>query len=427
MVINEYIRPYRIFRELKENLSLKTSELKEIQEKKLKVLLKHAYQNVPFYRRLFACAGVRPEDIKDCKDISKIPITTKAQLKNAGKEAIAGNIDTYVEHKTSGSAGIRISLYFSIIDFLYNRGTYERARSENGFRSLRDTLLIIGNPHRIPIKRKVHEYFGIRRREALSIFEPLDGQIQVLIKAKPDALWGYPSAIKLLAKVIEEERINSISPRLIFTASELLDPGTRDLINSVFNINLIDVYGAEEGGCMAWECSEHVGYHTNMDTVLMEFLDGNGNNVDAGERGKVVITNLHSFAMPIIRYELGDFAVPTYKECSCGRPGYLIKAIEGRCDDFIKMRGDKLLQPQTLSIIVEDTPGISEFQVVQEKEDGFIIYVVKMEGFRDNMIIEKINRGFEKVLGNNMFINTKFVETIPRAPSGKLRSVISKL
>jgi phenylacetate-CoA ligase len=91
------------------------------------------------------------------------------------------------------------------------------------------------------------------------------------------------------------------------------------------------------------------------------------------------------------------------------------------------MRGDKLLQPQTLSIIVEDIPGVSEFQVVQEKEDEFIVYVVKMEEFRDNMIIEKINRGFKKVLGDNIFLNIKFVGSIPRAPSGKLRSVISRL
>jgi phenylacetate-CoA ligase len=370
---------------------------------------------------------VKPEDIKDCKDICKIPVTTKSQLQNAREEAIAKDIDRYIERKTSGSTGIRTSLYFSMEDFLYNRGTYERARSENGFRILRDTLLIIGNPHTIPIKRKWHEYFGIRRRKGLNVFEPLDVQIQFLIKAKLDALWGYPSAIKLLAKVIKEEKINSISPRLIFTASELLDPGTRYFINSVFNINLFDVYGAEEGGCMAWECSEHAGYHMNMDTVLMEFVDGNGNNVDAGERGKVVITNLHSFARPIIRYELGDFAIPTYEECSCGRPGYLIKAIEGRCDDSIKLSDNQLISPRILVPIIESIPGVSAFQLVQEKVNEIVVYIVKMDECGDIVIAEEIDRGFKKVLGNNIFVNTKFVEGIPRAPSGKLKSVISKL
>jgi len=426
-MINKYIRSYRIIRDLRENLWLKTSELKAIQGKKLKVILTHAYQNVPFYQRLFDEAGVKPGDVEDCEDISKIPITTKLQLKNAGKDTRARNIDIYVEHKTSGSTGIRISLYFSMEDALYNRGTYERARNENGFRILRDTLLIIGNPQTIPIKREWYEYFGIRRRAGLNVFEPLDVQIQILIKTKPDALWGYPSAIKLLAKIIREKGVKGTSPRLIFTASELLDSETRNLINSVFNVDLIDAYVAEEGGCMAWECPNHAGYHMSMDTVLMEFVDENGNRVGAGEKGKVVITNLHSFAMPIIRYELGDFAIPTYKECSCGRPGYLIKAIEGRCDDSIRLSGNKLISPRILVPIIESIPGVSEFQVVQEKENEIIVYIVKMEGYNDSILFQAVDREFKKILGNDvLLINTRIVENIPRAPSGKLRSVISR-
>jgi len=426
-MIKKALTTLKVLRIFKKNVRLKTSELQKIQEKKFKTLLAHTYRNVPFYRRLFDSVGMSPGDIKDCEDISKIPITTKLQLKNAGKDAIARNIGIYVEHKTSGSTGIRISLYFSMEDALYNRGTYERARNENGFRILRDVLLYIGNPSIIPNKKKWYEHFEIRRKEGLSVFEPLEIQIKKIEKVKPDALWGYPSSIKLLAKVIQEKEIKGISPRLIFTASELLDPKTRNFINSVFNVDLIDVYVAEEGGCMAWECSEHAGYHMNMDTVLMEFVDEGGNKVNAGERGKVVITNLHSFAMPLIRYELGDFAIPTYKECSCGRPGYLIKAIEGRCDDSIRLSGNKLISPRILVPIIESIPGVEAFQLVQRKVDEIVVYVVKMDGCKDTRIVEDIDKEFKKVLGDNIFLNIEFVGSIPRAPSGKLKSVISRL
>jgi phenylacetate-coenzyme A ligase PaaK-like adenylate-forming protein len=88
ILINKYIRPYKIFRELRKNLWLKTSELKEIQEEKLKTLLTHAYQNVPFYRRLFDSVGLKPEDIKDSEDLYKIPTITKSQIKNNKKDMI---------------------------------------------------------------------------------------------------------------------------------------------------------------------------------------------------------------------------------------------------------------------------------------------------------------------------------------------------
>jgi phenylacetate-CoA ligase len=426
-MIKKAITTLNVLRILQKNMRLNTSEWQKIQEKKFIKLLTHAYQNVPFYRRLFDSVGISPGDIEDYEDISKIPITTKLQFQKAGEERIARNIDIHVEHKTSGSTGIRLSLFFSMEDALYNRGTYERARLENGLRILRDVLLYIGNPSIIPNENKWYEHFGVRRKEGLNVFEPLEVQIKKLEKVKPDALWGYPSSIRLLAKVMQEKEIKGICPRLIFTASELLDPKTRNFINSIFKVDLIDVYVAEEGGCMAWECEEHSGYHVNMDTVLMEFVDENGNRVNAGERGNVVITNLHSFAMPIIRYELGDYAIPTYQECSCGRPGYLIKAIEGRCDDFLKLSDNKSISPRILIPIIESVPGVSEFQLVQDKIDEFFVYIVKKKEGKDTLIIEEINKEFKKIFGNNISVDTKIVEIISREKSGKLRSMISRL
>jgi phenylacetate-CoA ligase len=425
--IKNYIEPYKIFRDLRKNLWLKTSDLEVLQWEKFKTLLDHAYGNVPFYRNLFDSARIRPKDIKDYDDMYKISTITKSQIKNNKKEMKARNINLQgcVEYKTSGSTGNTLSGYLTKDDALYIRGSYERVRNDSGSRMLLDKIIILGSPFIIPNKKEWYQYLGIRRIEGLNVFKPLEIQLEKLKKAKPDVLWGYPSAIKLLAKAIQEKRIKEISPKLIFTASEVLDSGTRNFINSVFNVELFDIYGAWETGCMAWECSEYAGYHVTMDTALIEFIDENGQRVKAGERGRVVVTNLHSFAMPIIRYEIGDFAIPTYEECSCGRGGYLIKAIEGRYDDFIRLSGNKLISPRILVPIIESISGISEFQIIQEKEEEIVVYVIKMNGYGDTLIVEEIHREFKKVLGDNIFVNTKIVESIPRAPSGKLRSVIS--
>jgi len=207
----------------------------------------------------------------------------------------------------------------------------------------------------------------------------------------------------------------------------LLDPETRNLINSAFNVNPIDAYTAWEGGCMAWECSEYAGYHMNMDQVVIEFVDENGVNVKAGQRGRVIITNLHSFAMPIIRYDLGDFAIPIYEECRCGRGGYLMKAVEGRCDDFIRLSGDRSVAPPVFHTTMKSVPGISEFQVVQENEDEIIVYIAKLDDFNDEKVFVEVEKEFKKILGNTLTVTTKIVNKIEREKSGKLRSVVSKI
>lgn len=427
LMIKEIITNIEVLRGLKSNVWFKTLELVELQEHKFKMLLNHAYHNVPYYRRLFDSVGIRPNDIKDCEDISRIPVTTKRELRDAKETIIARDAKIWVQHKTSGSTGMFLTLYSTMEDAIYSRGMYERARVENGFRILRDKLAYIGSPFIIPKTKKLWEQFGIRRKEGISVFEPLDKQVEKLKKVRPDALWGYASAIKLLAKIIKERGIEGISPRLIFTCSELLDPETRNLINSAFKVNLIDAYAAWEGGCMAWECSEHAGYHMNMDQVLMEFVDENGEKVERGERGKVIITNLQSYAMPIIRYELGDYATPTYEECRCGRGGYLIKGVEGRCDDFIKLSDNRIVAPTILWSKMKSIPGISEFQIVQEKEDEIAVYIVKLEEFRKVTVFGEIEKEFKKILGSNISISTKIVERIEREKSGKLRSVISRI
>jgi phenylacetate-CoA ligase len=399
-----------------------------MQERKLEAILNHAYQNVPFYKGLFDSAGVKPGDIKTVNDLSKIPTVTKSEIRNAGREITAKNVDlnNCVEHRTSGSTGTPLELLFTKEDTLYATATYDRARVENGLRLYRDSTLIVGFQY-IPKGKTLYQRLGIRRREGCNIFDSMDVQLSVLQRAKPDVILGYPSGIKLLAKAMQERDVKGIYPRFISTASEVLDPDTRKFVSSVFNAEIFDVYGAYETGCMAWECSEQRGYHMSMDTVIMEFVDKNGERVAPGERGEVIVTNLHSYAMPIIRYRIGDYAIPTDEECPCGRGGYLIKAIEGRCDDFIKLPGGQSISSLGLTTIMEFVAGVEEFQIVQEKKDELTIYVVKKEGFEDSVICNQIDDEFKKVLGKDINTKPEIVREIARERSGKLRAVISKL
>ena len=158
-----------------------------------------------------------------------------------------------------------------------------------------------------------------------------------------------------------------LKPGTIFSTADLLDRGTRQLIESVFEVPVVDLYGSLEFGYMAWECSEHQGYHLNMESVVMEFLR-DGHRVSNGESGEVVCTSLHSYAMPLIRYRLGDLCVPTDARCPCGRGLPLMTLIAGRANDTVKLPGGRIVTPQALAdVMVEFAGMIHQFRIIPSR------------------------------------------------------------
>ncbi|KKG09437.1 phenylacetate--CoA ligase family protein [Methanosarcina sp. 2.H.A.1B.4] len=431
------IKRQKIQKTLQKNIWAKTSELEELQLQKFRVILNHAYQNVPYYHRLFRSAGLKPEDIKSYKDISKIPITTRKDLRDPKNDVIANNIKlkNCMKCKTSGSTGVPLELTCTVEDGLYAWASYERVRRVNGYNPSHDKFLILksakqkSNNEKYAVKyiKKLHGKLSDQNTSLIYLTEPIHNQIELLKTINPDVIWGYPSAIKVLAKEVKERSIEKISPRLVFTASEVLTEECRNYITSVFNSEIYDVYGAWETGCMAWECSKHSGYHINMDTVLLEFIDESGESVCEGERGKVIATNLNAFGMPRIRYEVGDIAIPLKEECSCGMGGYLMKSVEGREDDFIKLPNNQIVSPRIVTVTIKNVPGVSEFQAIQEKKDTILVNIVKEQDFDESTIHKELARALHKVLGNELNIESQIVEDIIGDKSGKLRAVVSRI
>jgi phenylacetate-CoA ligase len=418
--------PYYLL-ELRKNQWLKTPDIEEIQKKKLRALIKHAYSNVPYYHNLFDAANIKPDDIKTVEDLSKIPITTKSQVQCAGCEIMVEDIDMNKceKHRTSGSTGKPLTIVSYKEDRAFSKMVNARTFFENG-RRLRDRTAYITWQGHSPNKCKsLLQYMGVMKSDSVSIYNDLSDQIELLKKIAPDILVGYPSSIKLLAMAVQEKEIKEIDPRLVFSSSELLDTETRNFINAVFGVNVFDCYASEEGSYMAWECKEHSGYHINMDTVVLEFIKDN-ERVAAGERGEIVLTNLHLYAMPFIRYKLGDVGVPSEEKCPCGRGLPLMDKIEGRADDFIVLPSGKIISPRNINLL-EYADGIMSYKIIQEKRDKITVQLVKAKDFSQNTITEVkeiIKRG---LLGEEINVEVEIVDEIPKDPSGKIRSVISKV
>ena len=409
---------------LRKNQWLKLPELEEIQRRKLRRIIKHAYENVIYYRSLFDSAGVKPEDIRTVEDLSKIPITTRKRLQQFPiDEVIAKGIDPAKCEKrtTSGSNAMPLDVFFTPKDCNFLNMTWARAFLENGLK-LRDKRTALVHHYQ---PKRWFQYLGIWQKEFISIVDNPDAQIRSLKRINPDILTGLPFNISFLASTIRAKNIGGINPRLIFSMGAVLDRETRILLEEVFKSEIFDYYGLQELGCIAWECSEHTGYHMNIDTVVIEFT-GDGKPVRQGERGKLICTGLCSYAMPFIRYEVGDIAIFSNKQCSCGRGLPLMESIEGRTEEFIVNSHGKWVSPSVIRQNVRVIPGMTQFKIIQENKEELEIQIVKGRDF-SSQTIHQVEQKLREVLGNKMFIKTIIVDEIPKEVSGKVRSVVSKV
>jgi len=422
MVINKL----RLLRQVRKNQWLKTSELEELQAKKLRAIVKHAYDNTEFYHRKFKDAGIRPEDIKKVEDLEKVPFTTKEELREHSTGSILAkgvDLNKCKITPTSGSTGTPLKVVYSGAADDFSKVVNLRSMMENGLK-IRDKWVNIGDT-RTASKPSWFQKLGFFNLVTLNLFDSIEDEINRLININPDIIVGYPSQLNLIARHVKQQSIAEIKPRTIFTTAELLDNNTRKLINSVFNLELVDLFGCIEVNRTAWECPEHQGYHLDIDSVVTEFVK-DGENVAAGERGNIVHTCLFNYAMPLIRYEVGDVGVPSDELCTCGRGLPMMKCVEGRADDFISLPSGKIISPIVLALVMKHSEGVVEYQLVQETFDKISAFLVVSEEFGEKHI-EKLDEDIRSVLNHEVSVKIKIQDALKRGSTGKIRSVISKV
>ena len=406
----------------------KPEELEELQNKRLRSLIRHAYENVPYYHRLFKELKLRPDDIKTKDDLHKLPVLTKETIRKNLSELIARNIpkSQRIEAHSSGSTGEPLKYYIDKQSYSYGWAQTFRCWSWAGFR-LGDPYVKVSLNPRIEFKKKLQD----RLMRCTYIYASADitketfpSLLKIIENAKPKIIRGYASSIYIFARFMNELDLRpNHTPNAIMTTGEILFPHYRELIESIFNTQVYDGYGGESTP-IAFECEEH-NYHLCDETVIVEFIGRDNQQVSEGEIGEIIITNLVNYAMPMIRYKIGDIGTPSKDLCSCGRGLSVMESIKGRDTDIVVTPNGGFLVVHFFTILFEHIEGVEQFQVIQDKIDRLRIKIVKNEKFTDadlNYIISWIKRH----AGDEMEVDIEFVDSIPPARSGKRRFVISK-
>lgn len=270
----------------------------------------------------------------------------------------------------------------------------------------------------------------IKRRKVLSSFdmtkESMVGYTEIINGYKPKIIKGYSSALYILATFLESMDIEIQKPAAIITSSEKLFKFQKEKIQLQFHCDVFDDYGNRETSLRAFECKEHSGYHISAENGIIEFMKGN-EPVGDGEMGAFLLTDFNNYAMPLIRYEIGDAGIPMDEICPCGRGLPMIKSIEGRIVDIIITPSGRYLPGEFILAIIEyyGIDGIKEYQIIQKKKNLLLIYLVKDSNFKDEKLKIMINV-IKQYTGEEMEIIIEFVESIEPSKSGKRRFTISE-
>jgi len=426
------------------------SRLAEYQAVRLREIVHHAYNSVPYYHKLFDEAGVRPDDIRSPADLSHIPITTKAAMQSVPTEALlASNLDpsAFVKELTSGSTGRPFTIQHTQRERIRKSAIYMRTYLQAGLR-LTDRQVCVtedrghgGYRHWLRAledlitEKRGQEEEGRRRglrslvggRAYVPVYDSVDIQIDELCRLQPDFLLGYPSALGPIAEAVKARDERRIRPRVVCTSAEVLNRDTRQVIESAFGLPVLDLYSSVEFGNVAWQCRDCGAMHINADALIVEVVREDGTNAAPGEIGTLVCTDFDSHAMPFIRYAVGDLGMLTDEsgECDCAFP--TMGPIEGRLVDRIKRPDGGAISPYQFTCSLERVQGVAQYQVSQETLEKVTVRLVPGRGFVEPDATDEMLARCREILGNDMGVTMQVVDSIPRDPSGKFRVIKSEL
>jgi phenylacetate-CoA ligase len=412
-------------------------EIVAFQNMQLRQLIDHAYTNVTYYRRLFERHGLKPQDIRGVDDLSLIPITSKTDLKSLSlSEVVARNIDPtrLIVRSSSGSSGEPFSVRRTWFEERVLGLLRQRAMHNLG-RKIADKEVIVGllrcvHPRDSQRSSQILAAMGLFRRERIDCLSPPEKIIQRLRHLRPHVVTGFPGVLSRVAEGISDQDRRAIRPRLVAVGGEVLTQSMRRQISQAFEAPVFDLYGSWEFNLLAWECRETGEYHTCDDGLILEVLK-DGRSAVAGERGEAVGTNLHSFAMPLIRYKLGDVVTKGSESCRCGRPFSSIRGIQGRMIDYFLLSGSRILHPYDIVTAqqLHAARWIRQYQLVQERKDRVVLRIAPWNAaVSAQQEIARITESAQKVLGSEIEFQVILVPEIRPEPSGKfqvLRSLVT--
>lgn len=413
-------------------------QLLEQQCRQLGALFEHARQFTDFYPERLAGAGYRPGEAVTPALLGRIPVLTRSELQAAG--AAVASRRTPPEHgrvapvRTSGSTGRPVQLgstelcglfwgAFTLRDHLWHR------------RDLGGKLAIIrhlADGQAMGPEGRMQPAWGAASAAAyatgpgavLNSATPVSVQAEWLQRQDPEYLLTHPSNLAALARHALAQGWRLSRLRELRTVGEVVEEPLRELCGRAFGLGLTDMYSAQEVGYIALQCPEQNRYHVQAEGLLVEILDAAGHPAAPGDWGQVVITDLHNFATPLIRYAVGDCARPG-APCPCGRGLPVIEAILGRVRNMLVTADGERRWPDLGSKHYPAIADIRQFRFLQRSRRRIDVELVVGAPLTAEQE-QALRALWARSLGEDFEFRIRYRERIPPGSGGKFEDFVSE-
>ena len=422
------------------------AQLRDQQLRQLTALVDFATRNIPFHANRLRAAGIEPGTPLTWHSWSRIPVLTRREVQSAGDALHAAQIPAshgrVGEVASGGSTGVPVRVRKSELADLMWQATQIREELWHREAVTSSLVVIVRTPkHFTEAQKKASKsssgltlpHWGGSQSQIwttgplhmIDLDQSAETYVDFIIGHAPHYIYTTPSTLRLILWHCRNRGITFPALRAIWTRSETVDDALRDLCRDVLGVRIVSNYSAAETGYIALQCPSSTALHVQSETCLVEILDAASNPVPPGASGRVIVTPLHNFATPLLRYELGDEA-EAGDQCPCGSGLPLLNRIVGRTLDHLThpdgRRQQFFLDHYSLSKI----RAVKEYQVIQKNLQRIEVLLAVARPLT-NEEAATVRAVLVAALGTDFEIDLSYCERIPRTAAGKLPPVRSEL
>ena len=393
------------------------------QDKRVQKLVKRAYE-IPFYKKRFDEAGVKPEDIRTGDDLSKLPLLTKDELRAwMNEEAKNLKYDCWFHDTTSGSSGIPLMLLVSPKEKAYNMANWFRVMMCAGYNPFTGKTMSRKSAHSISGGSDTFlQHFGILRRGFVNQYAPEQEIVKQINAYKPDFLYMNKSEFMRICLYCKQNHVELEKPKFYCPTGEKIDDTARKLFAEILGPGIIDSYGTAETGAAMVRLFDSEEYTVHNDSFVVNIYDEKNR---PAQEGNIVVTPLYKTDLPLINYAIGDKGT-----CEVRDGVRYITSVQGRMNDFFRYETGEVTTFFEIAPIIAHCEDILQMRFIQETYHKIHIQCVyniaeskltKEEVEKD--MTAKLNAKFK----HPFEIEYEWMDSIPPDKNGKLRMIVCKV
>ncbi len=406
-------------------------------EAKLRNILIHAYETSPYYRKSWEAVGFRPSVAFKSDHLQQLPFLTKSIIREQKSLLVSERFQSHELDMsyTGGTTGTQTSFCMDHACKISRVGRQRAILELCGYRRGMRRALVWGVHSDLPpqnVRGNFKQWFRryASNEETLCCTVMNDRMMMdyhsKLLRFRPEVLYGYPSALAQLGRFIQDRGLEPVRVSTIITTAERLGGANRRQLIQMYGGNVFNLYCTREHGCIGFECERHQGLHIDTGSIFMEIVK-DGQRVEPGQLGEIVITDLRNYGMPFIRSRTGDTGAYAKHRCECGSPFPLLRELDGRSSDLVYRPDGSVVPGLMLTDLFMDLPSIRFVQFVQENVKQLDVLLVVTEAFSGQVQTEVVRQARE-LMGGEIDIRVKLVDDISRNPrSGKIEEIVCKV